>query len=129
MGGYQVISPAPRGRWRALLAEDPDALPTQAPEAIDAMCARSWWRDASRLYTTGEGRAFVLPMVRLGPAGPLAMEASPRHGWGYGGVVAPGGVTLADLDIVARDLAAHRVLRRTMRPNPIQLEAWRGFTA
>jgi hypothetical protein len=128
MGGYEVISPAPRGRWRALLAEDPDALPTQGPEAVDAMCARSLWRDASRLYTTDEGRSFVLPMARLGPAGPLAVEGSPRHGWGYGGVVAPGGVTRADLDIVARDLAAHRVLRRTIRPNPTQVEVWRSFT-
>ena len=126
---YKVVSPAPRARWRELLGQDPDALPSHAPEFIDAMCARSLWRDASRLYMTDEGRSFVLPMVRFGPARRFfAVEASPRPGWGYGGIVAPGGVTSADLAVVADDFARHRPLRRTIRPNPSQVEAWSTFT-
>ncbi|HEX5095173.1 MAG TPA: hypothetical protein VFX21_04140, partial [Acidimicrobiia bacterium] len=126
---YKVVSPAPRARWREVLLQDPDALPSHSPEWTDAMCANSRWRDASRLYITNEGRSFVMPMVRFGPLRRfLAIEASPRPGWGFGGIVAPGGVTSADIAVVADDLAHRRPMRREIKPNPVQVDLWRGFT-
>ncbi len=46
-----VISPAPREEWRAVIAGDPQALPEHAPEWTDALCAAGPYADASRLYT------------------------------------------------------------------------------
>ena len=59
-----VATPALRGAWETTLLEDPDALPTQQPAWVDAVCASGRWRDASRLYRTADGRRLVLPMVR-----------------------------------------------------------------
>jgi hypothetical protein len=42
-----VISPAPRDEWRAVVANDPTALPEHAPEWVDALCAAGPYRDAS----------------------------------------------------------------------------------
>jgi hypothetical protein len=34
----QVITPAPREEWRAVIAGDRSALPEQSPEWVDALC-------------------------------------------------------------------------------------------
>ena len=64
-----VISPAPRDEWRAVVANDPTALPEHAPEWVDALCAAGSYRDASRYYRHSDGREFVLPLVRRTTSG------------------------------------------------------------
>ena len=59
-----VVSPAPRSAWRELVAADPQAMPTQSPEWLDALCADGRYVDASRLYRTADGGSALLPLVR-----------------------------------------------------------------
>jgi hypothetical protein len=120
-------SPAPRGLWNEVLSSDPDAMPSQTPEWMDAMTAGSPWRDASRLYITESGRRIVFPLVRLGTTGTFAGVWSLRRGWGYGGVVADGGVSPDDIARVGCDFARIPELRLHVRPNPLHTEMWERF--
>jgi hypothetical protein len=92
------------------------------------MCSGGWWRDASRLYVTCSGRRIILPMVRLG-TGPFACLTSPRHGWGYGGLIADGGVVPSDVALVSNDLQKTRKFSFWIRPNPLHAKAWERFSA
>lgn len=113
-----VVCPAPREAWESACLEDPDVLPTQQPVWTDAVCANGRFVDASRLYHGDDGRRLVLPMVRQRIGGPLGVEASMPTHWGFGGLIADGGVTAADVRRVLDDLAARRLLRQSIRPNP-----------
>lgn len=113
-----VVTPAPRAVWESVLVEDPDALPTQQPAWTDAICAAGRGTDVSRLYRASNGRRVVLPMVRWRLGGPIGVEASMPTHWGFGGVVADGGVTASDVRMVLDDLAARRIVRQGIRPNP-----------
>ena len=113
-----VVSPVPRAVWESVLLEDPDALPTQAPAWLDAVVAAGRWADASRLYAAPDGRRIVLPVARRRLTGALGVEASMPTHWGFGGILADGGVTAADVRLVLDDLAARRVVRQGIRPNP-----------
>lgn len=113
-----VVSPAPRALWDATRLEDPDVLPTQSPAWTDAVCASGRWVDASRLYRNPDGRRVVLPMVRQRAGGSMGVEASMPTHWGFGGLIADGGVTATDVRLVLGDLAARRIIRQSIRPNP-----------
>jgi Acetyltransferase (GNAT) domain len=115
----EVTSPAPRALWQSAAAGDPDVLPTQMPSWTDAVCARGGFTDASRLYRTADDRRLVVPMVRRRATGPYGVEASMPTHWGFGGIIAEGGLAPADVRLVLTDLAARRVLRQGMRANPL----------
>jgi Acetyltransferase (GNAT) domain len=120
-----VTTPAPRGAWARLLAEDPFSLVTQSPGWLDARCRLGGYEDASRLYRLRDGRRLVLPMVRRrGLNGALALQSSFGEGWGMGGPIASGSVTPADVAVVAADLQAGRALRTVIRPNPLLAAEW-----
>jgi Acetyltransferase (GNAT) domain len=110
--------PAARDLWAAVALEDPDVLPTQAPEWTDAVCATGRWVDASRIYRRVDGRRLVLPMVRRRAGFSLGIEASMPTHWGFGGLVAEGGVTADDVRLVLDDLRARHIVRQAIRPNP-----------
>ncbi len=114
-----VVSPVPRAVWESALLEDPDALPTQQPAWLDAVVAAGRWTDASRLYEA-PGRPADRAAGGPPPASPapLGVEASMPTHWGFGGIVADGGVTAADVRLVLDDLAARRIVRQGIRPNP-----------
>jgi Acetyltransferase (GNAT) domain len=125
MTALQVTTPAPRAVWRALLCEDPNALPSQTPEWMDCLVAFGTYEDASRLYELPGGRQLVLPMARRhGPVGRLAGGASLPAGWGLGGVVAPGGVDVEGARMVFADLARVPGIRNSLRPGPLQAPGW-----
>jgi hypothetical protein len=108
-----------------VLAADPDALPAQTPEWTDCIVGYGGFEDASRLYELPGGRRLVLPMLRrTGRPHLLASEASTPSGWNFGGVAAPGGVRTEDLVAVFDDLVDRRVLRTSVRPNPVTGERW-----
>ena len=70
MPSVRVHPRAPRDQWRAVLADDPLALPEHTPEWVDAVCAVGPFTDATRLYEFADRRRFVLPLVRRsGPDG------------------------------------------------------------
>ncbi len=50
--------------------------------------------------------------------GPVGIEASMPTHWGFGGIVADGGVTGADVRLVLADLAGRGIVRQGIRPNP-----------
>ena len=121
-----VVSPAPRDVWQEQYASDPEALVTQSPAWLEAMCALRGWEDASRLYETPSGRLLVLPMARrvgLG-TGRLALQSSYAEGWGMGGFLASGGVTREDVEAVAPDLIERAGMRTLVRPNPLLAGEW-----
>ena len=120
-----VISPAPRDEWRAVVANDPTALPEHAPEWVDALCAAGLYRDASRYYRLVDGREFVLPLVRrAGLPGLGGSLLSYPAGWGMGGLAGSG----LDADVVRFVLADLRRLgsqRIAIRPDPLDFPPWK----
>lgn len=123
----RVTSPAPRRVWREVFGNDPDALPSQSPQWVDAICAFGPYRDASRLYELSDGSRAVLPMVsRTGLGGDLRIRDSMLFAWGFGGPVADAGVTPAVLAAVVCDLESSRGLRTHIRPNPLHAALWQG---
>ncbi|HEY6757864.1 MAG TPA: GNAT family N-acetyltransferase [Baekduia sp.] len=125
VSAHDVISPAPRDVWEALLASDPKALATQTPAWTDVMCRTGDYSDASRMYELPGGRRLVLPMVRRRHLpSPVSGDASFPPAWGMGGIVARGGTQPADAAAVFADLTARRVVRTSLRPNPLDAGAW-----
>jgi hypothetical protein len=123
----EVISPVPREVWDCVYLSDPHAIPSQSARWNNAACEQWGWRDASRLYLIGE-RRVVMPLVKMG-IGPFSAHLSPRRGWGYGGLIADGGVRAADVEVVSLDLDKLRVSSLWVRPNPLQAPQWCGFAA
>ena len=119
----RVHARAPRELWRTVLADDPRALPEHTPEWVDAICAAGRFTDATRLYEFGDGRRFVLPLVRrTGPAGAIGQLWSLPRSWGPGGLVGPH----LDPDLVGQvvdDLASLPAVRVVVRPDPAR-EQW-----
>jgi hypothetical protein len=124
--GERISIPAPRAEWQAVLASDPNALVSQTPSWVDFMCAFGGYRDASRFYELAGGRRLVVPMVSRRLPARIGIEGSFPPSFGMGGIVAPGGVTRADVAAVFADLAARPSLRISLRPNPLDAEAWKS---
>jgi hypothetical protein len=99
-------------------------MPFQTPAWRDCVCSGSRWRDASRLYELTDGRRLVLMAARKSVPGLPAVETSWPHGWGTGGVLAPGGVRPDEVDLVCADIAARGVLSATVRPAFGAAPAW-----
>jgi hypothetical protein len=124
--GVRVVSPAPREAWRAALAADPLAVATQTPEWLDCLCRETGRVDASRLYELPDGRRLVLPLVARRVGGVTVTEESFPYGWGYGGVLAPGGPTEADCRVVLADLQRRPVVRAAVVPQSLAGAPWSG---
>jgi hypothetical protein len=123
---FRVTSPAPRGAWRQLLAADDEALVSQSPEWLDALCANGGYEDASRLYESSRGARLLLPMVRRSGPWPsrLAPQASMPDAWGMGGLLAESPAAPRELESIAADLASGPALLTSIRPNPLHADLW-----
>jgi Acetyltransferase (GNAT) domain len=120
----RVTAPVPADVWQSVAAADPSTMPFQTPAWRDCVCAGSRWQDASRLYELPGSRQLVMMAARRSGPGLPAVEASWPHGWGTGGVLAPGGVRPDEVDLVCADLAGRRVLSATVRPAFGAAPAW-----
>lgn len=122
---FQVISPAPREVWQALLDVDPEAVPYQNPAWLDCVCSIGNYEDVSRLYQAADGRQFVLPLVRR-PGLPEALTpvASLPPGWGMGGLVSSGNIQPEEIAAIFEDLARLPFPKISVRPNPRQGKSW-----
>ena len=110
--------------WGELCAADTDVMPTQAAEWIRCLTAVGGYRNASRLYEMPDGRRALLPLVhRPYPGGSAVLHSMPNS-WGYGGLIAPDGVTAELVGAVLDDLSATPVVRVHIRPNPLHARAW-----
>jgi Acetyltransferase (GNAT) domain len=117
--------PAARPTWEAVLAADPTVPAFQTPRWLDAICAATAWKDATRAYRAEDGRAMVLPLVRRALPGPLSFEGSLPVGWGTGGLVSSDGmVSSEDVSGVVSDIRRRAALRTTVRPGPAGHAAW-----
>jgi hypothetical protein len=114
----------PRAIWASVAANDPEVLVTQTSAWMDAVCRSGRWRDATRQYEV-DGRRIVVPLARRVPAlAALTVDASPPTGWGFGGLIADGGVRAEDIEMVLADLTRRPGLRLAIRPNPLQRGRW-----
>jgi len=120
----RIVSPAPRDVWHRVVESDPDALVSQTPEWIDAMVAMGTWRDASRWYTAHDGRDLVLPLAQRRFSGPFGTQTSFGEGWGFGGLLAQGGLRSGDVELVLDDLSRQSALRTNIRINPLHADRW-----
>lgn len=120
-----MTSPAPRDVWKDVFDADPNALVFQTPEWVDCICASGRYEDASCLYELPDARQLVLPMVRRsGLPERLTRQASFFSSWGMGGLLAPGDLRYEDVVSVFSDLRERRVLRTSLRPNPLAADVW-----
>ena len=106
--------------WWDVLRSDPEALASQSPAWVEAVCAFSSYVDVSRLYRRGDGSRLVLPIVspRLMPPS-VAPRLSMPEGCSTGGVVAEDGrLSREDLAVVMADLARRPLASVVVRPNP-----------
>lgn len=130
-----MTSPAPRDVWLRVLSADPTATPSQTPAWLDCVCRSDGWHDASRLYRMPDGRTLILPLVRRPLVGASArgpvpvVQASFPHGWGTGGVLAPGGATAEDIAVVYADLCRNPGLRTMIRPGFAAAYTWARISA
>jgi hypothetical protein len=122
----RIVAPAPRDEWRELLAKDDDALVTQSPKWMDALCANGSHEDGSRLYELRDGARLLLPLVRRRGPWPrdLGPCASMPHAWGMGGLLGDRPPKAHELAAVARALAADPAIRTSIRPNPLHADLW-----
>ena len=119
-----------RSLWHELHRADPYALPTQSPEWMDALTHSGGYQDAGRLYTNQRGTHALLPLVRrtYPTGGPAILQSMPSS-WGFGGLIAPSGVTPELVSGVLDDLEHSSALRVRIRPNPVHAAAWEEAAA
>ena len=103
----EVVSPAPRDIWRGVLRDDPGATAQQTPEYFDAVVTATGGTDASRFYQLRDGRQLVLPLVRQWSRIGLHVDAAYAVGYGYGGLLATGGLLADDVAAVVQNLRGH----------------------
>ncbi len=118
---FQVGAQERERLWQRVLSADPNSMVTQSPEWMDALASLGTWVDATRFYEMSGGRLVVLPMARRTRVG---IEASPPPAWGFGGLLAEGGVTEDDVRVVLADLDGRLRIRQSIRPNPLLTSAW-----
>ncbi|UVE94088.1 GNAT family N-acetyltransferase [Dietzia sp. B32] len=124
MSIVEVTSPAPRERWRELVASSDSALPEHAPGWTDALCATGRYADVSRHYSFEDGGEALLPLVaRRGPTGIGGWAGSYPAAWGIGGPLDTGLSTDAARSIL-RDLRGLGCQRIGIRPNPLDGPVW-----
>ena len=122
-----IVAPVPRQVWAEVVAADPDAVVTQTPEWLDALCRSRGYRDASRLYEFPDGRRLVLPMAARVWAGARVTEESWPYGWSYGGALVAGGpFRSVDAAVVLADLARRPVIRSAVVPMPLNSTVWQS---
>jgi hypothetical protein len=129
-----VVEPAPREAWRAVLAADASAGPTQTPLWLQCICTVSPYVDASTLYTFDDGRRVVLPLARHRRAPrSWSIEGSWPFDWGIGGPLADGPISLAHAGAVRAHLDSRASLRRAVRlsaaADPVWRQAFAAWTA
>jgi hypothetical protein len=113
VSGTQVTSPAPRDAWNELLATDPNAMVSQTPAWSDAIQQATGAVDVSRFYVLEDGRQLLLPLLRRRPVPGLHLDDSYPLPWGYGDLLATGGVRPTDVQHVLTDLLQQRHAART----------------
>ena len=121
----RVTSPAPSRVWAEVAAADPGVMAFQTPAWRDCVVAGSRWRDASRLYETPDGRRLVLVMARRRVLPGVTLAASWPSGWGCGGVIAPGGPSRDEIEMISADLARDRAVSLSVRPGFAAAAVWR----
>jgi hypothetical protein len=85
----------------------------QTPAWADAVRTATRSADVSRLYVLEDGRQLLLPLLRRLPLPGLALDDAYPPRWGYGDLLASGGVTPADVGIVLTDLVRNGRAART----------------
>lgn len=109
-----------RPLWAAALAEDDQAVVSQSPAWMDALCVSTGMSDVTRAYEAADGRRLVLPLARRRG---LRIDASPPAGWGVGGLVGPR-IGAGDVAAVLEDVLHDGALRTSIRPDPARDPQW-----
>lgn len=121
----EAVGAAARDAWDAVMAAaSADARVSQTPAWLDCVCASARYEDATRAYRAADGRALVLPLVRLRGVPAATVESSLPTGWSAGGLVSADPISVEDVAAIVRDLSARRTLRTAVRPSPAASGLW-----
>ncbi len=104
---------------------DPEALPYQSPQWIEAACAATGSANVSRTYTSPDGKEHVLPLLlkrRFLKA--FSSASSMPSAWGMGGLIGNAPATTELVRAVFDDLRQLGLQSISIRPNPRQAEIW-----
>lgn len=124
----RVHSPAPRDRWESVLEASPEATIFQTPEWLESCCAAGGFADASRLYEMSDGRQIVFPVVRPRRFASMRPARSMPDGWGFGGLIAAGGVWPQDIEVVLGEVLGS-IQALVVKTGPLTADAWRRAPA
>jgi hypothetical protein len=120
----QLVSPAPRDVWSAVVATDPDATLQQTPAWFDAMVRYTGAEDISRLYVMRDGRRVILPLTRRRPVPGMALDEYCSPGSGDWGLVASGGMQAEDVRVVLTDLTRTDAIRTQLQAAAHTASRW-----
>jgi len=121
----RVTSPASRDVWVELAASDSNALVTQSPEWLEAVCAYGNYVNASRMYEIPGRGTYILPMVRSRYLPRiLGTLAGYPSSWGFGGILGNAPLGQQEIKLIFEDLLKQREMRIKIRPNPLLSKAW-----
>jgi hypothetical protein len=108
-----------------MLDADPNSLIFQTPTWTDLICSTGHYSDASRLYETGDGHRWIVPMVRAQSVAPwLAAQGSLPKNWGSGGAISSVGLRAEDIRATFSDLRSQPALQTILQPNPLLSSIW-----
>ena len=120
----QVLTPAPRSAWEAVVRQDPHATVYQTVPWRDAAVKVSGATDVSRLYILDDGRMLVLPMLRRKPLPGLLLDESYPAPFASGGLLASEGLRASDVRQVLEDVRDGPAVRTRIKANHDVADIW-----
>ncbi|WP_455274086.1 GNAT family N-acetyltransferase [Rhizobium herbae] len=122
-GQYLTVTPASRESWREIFNRDVSATAFQSPDWMLAASADGHYVDASRLYSTPDGKV-LLPLAEANRLGCKVSAASMPHGLGAAGLISDMPLTTSLVRSIIEDLMRLPHFRVAVRPNALQAPVW-----
>jgi len=114
--------------WDEVWSADPLATPFQSRPWMEAAEASGHYRDMSRFYDFGKGRA-VVPLAAVSRRFRGERGMSMPHGMGAGGLIADFDPGPADMRVILDDLKSLDLRGIAVRPNPLRSTCWEAAGA
>jgi hypothetical protein len=120
---FVTVSPATHQAWLEIFNLDPSATAFQSPHWMSAATADGHYIDASRLYSTSDGRV-LLPLAERNKFNLRLVAASMPHGLGAAGLISDIPLTASLVRSIVEDLMRLPQVKIAIRPSALQAEVW-----